>query len=114
MVAAGIIFFVITAGLVLLGITQLLQKGKLLNNAWLYANEEERRTMNKKPYYIQSGIVFVMIGIQFLMLGFFTLTKMKLFLIAEFVILSLVVIYAVVSSIMIDREKKKEQRGKEA
>ncbi len=108
MVVVGIIMFVIAAVSILLGIMQLLEKGPLLNNAWLYADEEQRRTMNKRPYYIQSGIVFVMIGIQFMMLGFFALTKMKVFLILQFTVIGIMVITAVVSAVVIEKKQKKK------
>ena len=109
MIAVGIILFVVAAIAVLLGIVQLLEKGPLLNNAWLYADEEQRRTMNKKPYYIQSGIVFAMIGIQFLMLGFFALTKMTVFLILQFTVIGIMVITAIVSAVVIDKKQKKAE-----
>ena len=31
------------------------------NNVYIYASEKERETMNKKTYYKQSGIVFLLI-----------------------------------------------------
>ena len=40
-------------------------KGILLNNAYLYASPQERKTMNPKPYYRQSAIVFGLIGLIF-------------------------------------------------
>ena len=82
MVVTGIILFTVAAGCLLLGILQILQRGPLINNAWLYADEEQRRTMNKTPYYHQSGIVFSMIGA--------------------------VLIYAVVSSVRIDRKNRRK------
>ena len=42
------------------------EKGFLFNNAYIYASKEERETMNKKPHYKQSGIVFALIGVIFL------------------------------------------------
>ena len=41
------------------------EKGFLFNNAYIYASKEERKVMDKKPHYKQSGIVFLMIGIIF-------------------------------------------------
>ena len=34
------------------------EKGFLFNNAYIYASKEERKVMDKKPHYKQSGIVF--------------------------------------------------------
>lgn len=42
------------------------EKGFLFNNAYIYASKQERKNMDKKPYYKQSGIVFLLIGIIFL------------------------------------------------
>ena len=43
------------------------EKGFLFNNAYLYASKEERATMDKKPHYRQSAVIFLMIGIIFLL-----------------------------------------------
>ena len=107
MVVTAVIVYIIAAGNLALGTTQLLQKGKPINNAYLYANEEERRAMDWRPYFRQSGIVFLMLGLQFLMLGFFCISRLSVFLIAEFLLLGTVVIYAVASSILIEKNKKK-------
>ncbi|SCW48006.1 protein of unknown function [Eubacterium ruminantium] len=106
MIAVEIIMYVAAALCITLGILQVKEKGPLINNAWIYANKEERRTMDKKPYYRQSGIVFLLIGIQLIMDGLFCGTKNYIFLIVEYVLLVLVVVYAVVSAIRIDKKKK--------
>ena len=106
MMIIGAVIFVIALLCMMTGMLQLLQKGPLINNAWIYANAEQRRSMDKKPHYIQSGIVFMMIGIQFLMLGLFCVTKLYGFLYAEFAVLGAVTVYAIISSIMIEKKKK--------
>lgn len=105
MLVVEIIMFVAAAVMILLGVMQLMQKGPLINNAWLYANEERRRTMNKKPYYIQSGIVFLLIGAAFGLIGMFCVTKEKAFLYAEYAVMGIVLVYAVASSIAIRKKK---------
>ena len=42
------------------------EKGFLFNNAYIGASKQDRETMNKKPHYKQSGVVFALIGIIFL------------------------------------------------
>ena len=106
MVTTGIIMFIVAAVMALIGVMQLMQKGPLLNNAWLYANEERRKIMNKKPYYIQSGIVFLIIGAAFAMIGLFCVTKVHAFLYAEYAAMGIVLVYAVVSSIAIEKKYK--------
>ena len=44
---------------------QFKEKGFLFNNAYIYASKQERKVMDKKPHYRQSGIIFLMIGIVF-------------------------------------------------
>ncbi|OON95691.1 MAG: hypothetical protein ATN36_00875 [Epulopiscium sp. Nele67-Bin005] len=46
-----------------------MQKGFLINNVYIYATKEDRETMNKSPYYKQSAVSFLIVGIIFLMLG---------------------------------------------
>ena len=52
----SIIMFAIAGVLLLFSIRSFLERGFLLNNAYLYASKEERKTMNKKPYYKQSAM----------------------------------------------------------
>ena len=106
MIVIGIILFVMSAGCLTLGIMQLLRKGPLINNAWLYADDEQRRTMDKAPYYRQSGIVFSLIGFQFIMTGVFCITKIHFFIYAECAVIGFVVLYAIVSAVMIEKKKK--------
>jgi len=65
----AIAVFLLAGGLFFLGIRQLLERGYLLNNAWIYASAKEREAMNKKPYYRQSGIVFCLLGLLFTVIG---------------------------------------------
>ena len=45
-----IIVFTIAGVLLFFGIRLFFERGFLLNNAYLYASKDERKTMNKKPY----------------------------------------------------------------
>lgn len=62
----GLVLVIILGALfllcIVLGLMQLKEKGPLLNNAYLYSTKEQREQMDKKPYYRQSGIVFLMIA----------------------------------------------------
>jgi len=86
---------------------QFKEKGFLFNNAYIYASKEERKIMDKKPHYKQSGIVFLMIGI------IFALNSIDMVLKTEWVsyvvigIGIIAVIYAIVSSIIIEKNKNK-------
>lgn len=63
------ILFLISSGVFVMSILSFMQKGFLLNNAYIYASKEERKKLDKKPHYRQSAIVFLLLGIVFLLLG---------------------------------------------
>jgi len=94
--------------MLIMSIRSFQEKGFLLNNAYLYASKKEREAMDKKPYYRQSSMVFLLIGIVFLLNGFSALLGAGWlpYVIAAVIIITL--IYAIVSSIAI--EKKRKQR----
>ncbi len=101
-----IILFVITFAMFLLSYLQLKEKMVLLNNAWFYASKKERETMNKTPYYKQSGVVFALIGVNFLIDAIGCMIHNKdLMLYGVLVISVIAVIYAIVSSIQIEKRK---------
>ncbi len=78
---------------------QFMEKGPLLNNAYIYATKDERAKIDKKPHYRQSAIVFALLAAFFACVFFaVTLNKTQIFWIAGFLLLFLLV-YAVVSSI---------------
>ena len=89
-----------------LSIRSFLEKGFLFNNAYLYASKKERETMNKKPYYRQTAVIFFFIGIVFLSLSIaIFLDAGWITYFAEAVIL-IMLIYAIVSGIAIEKGKK--------
>ena len=72
----------------------------------IYASKQEREHMNKKPHYRQSAIVFLMLGINFL-LSFTALVLDAdwLYWLAG-IMVAVTIVYAIVSSIMIENDKK--------
>jgi len=82
------------------------QKGFLFNNAFIYASKHERETMDKKPYYKQSGIVFVMIGIIFAINAVDVILETGWLFYLVIVVAVIAIIYAVASSIAITSKKK--------
>lgn len=104
--AGGIISAILTLVCVVIGIIQLMQKGFLLNNAFIWASTEERKNIDKKPYYMQSGITFLLLGGVFLCLTLSAFINEKLFYPA-IVIAVITIIFAVASTIRIESGKKK-------
>ncbi|MBR6917999.1 MAG: DUF3784 domain-containing protein [Clostridia bacterium] len=103
-VAAAVVF-VFALLLFLFGVRHLARRGFLLNNAYIYATKEERDNMDKKPYYIQSGIVFCLLGLVFTLVGLSVVLHIKKLLIVEIVLIAGTVVYAIASSIRINKKK---------
>lgn len=93
--------FLISVGAFVMSYFQLKEKGFLLNNAYIYATKETRKTMNKKPHYRQSAIVFFQLGIIFLLMAIEMLLDTGWILGIVIGLMILLIIYAIVSSIKI-------------
>ena len=93
------VLFLISALAFLLSIRSFREKGFLLNNAYLYASRQERETMDKKPHYRQSAIVFLLLGCIFLLNGLQVLLKAPWIFYAVMVLVIVTLGYAIVSSI---------------
>ena len=104
-VGASILFLVSIAAFII-SILSFMEKGFLFNNAYLYADKQEREKMNKKPHYRQSAIVFLAFGLVFFLNGInvFFQTNWIFFITAAIVIITL--IYAIISSVMIEKNNK--------
>lgn len=85
---------------------QFKQKGYLFNNAYIYASKQDREKMNKKPYYRQSGIVFIMIGIIFLINAVEMVINTGWLFYMVIVAAIIAIVYAIVSSVVIERGKR--------
>ena len=93
------VLFLISALAFLLSIRSFREKGFLLNNAYLYASRQERETMDKKPHYRQSAIVFLLLGCIFLLNGLQVLLNAPWIFYAVMVLVIVTLGYAIVSSI---------------
>ncbi len=101
----GIICFMIAIIAFVIAILQFAEKGFLFHNAYLWASKKERERMDKSPYYKQSGVVFSLIGIIFLLNGVEALFQRSwLFPIVIAVEIG-TVIYAIVSSVIMKKKK---------
>ena len=99
-----LVLFIALASFVISGF-QFAQKGFLFHNTSLYASKKERETMDKKPHYRQSAIVFLLLGVIFLLLAIELFCEIKwLYMIVILVVIALI-IYAIASSISIERKK---------
>lgn len=101
-----VIALVISAVSFVISYFQFRQKGFLFNNAYIYASKKERNNMDTRPHYRQSGIVFTLVGILFLLNGIGIICKKDWMFSIALVIGVFTIIYAIVSSIMIGRKGK--------
>lgn len=46
----------------IVSVMQFMEKGPLMNNAWIWATRIEREATDKKPHYRQSGVVFAFLS----------------------------------------------------
>ena len=99
-----IIFGILSVILFTISLLHMYEKGFLMNNAYIYASKEEREKMNKKPYYRQSGIVFMFLGIISLLNAFNAELKTIGLFIAIIVIIVIAIVYAIVSTRSIEKE----------
>lgn len=91
----------------IVGIMQLNERGIPLNNAYLYASKEKKQSMNKTPYFKQTGVVFILLAVAFALIAaaeFFWIEWLS-YLALGFCAVD--VIFAVVSEIIIEGSPKR-------
>ena len=101
---AAILVFIIAGIMAILSFRSFKERGFLLNNAYIYATEEERKTMNKKPHYRQSAIVFCLISIVFIIIGLSIVSHNYRLELLEIPLIAGTIIYAIVSSVKINKK----------
>ena len=84
------------------------EKGFLFNNAYLYASQQEQDDMNKKPYYRQTAIIFLLIGVVFLLNGLAMFLRTSWLSLVAVAVLAVTLVYAIVSSSVIDKKNKQQ------
>lgn len=101
-----IILAVISIVCFVISYLQFHEKGFLFNNAYIYASKQERETMDKKTHYKQSGMVFLLIGIIFLINTAEAILKTDWLLYMAMAVAVITIVYAIVSSITTEIKKK--------
>ena len=105
-IIGAVILGIIAISCFVISYLQFREKGFLFNNAYIYASKQEKKTMDKKPHYKQSGVCFVLIGLVFMInaIEMILETDWLFYLVIGIVIIA--IIYAIVSSILIEKRKK--------
>ncbi len=112
-VTAAVIFLT-AGGLWFLSLRHRTERGFLLNNAYIYASREERETMDKRPYYRQSAVVFFLLGLLFAVTGISLVLQNDGILLIGIPIVLGTVVYAVTSTARIEERRKKAAAQAEA
>ncbi len=101
-----IVVFVIAVVLAVISYRSFKNRGFLFNNAYLFASKEERETMDKKPHYKQSAIVFLLLSVVFIVIGLSIVFNDSRINLIEIPLIIGVLVYAIISSIQISRNEK--------
>lgn len=92
----GGIFVVIS---LIISVMSFMEKGPLLNNAYLWTSKSERERMDKSPHYRQTAIVFALMAAGFLCMTIECIWPVGWLWIAAGAIVVVTLVYAVASSI---------------
>ena len=105
-IIGALIFGTLAVACFVISYLQFNEKGFLFNNAYIHASERERKAMNKKPHYRQSGVAFALIGIIFLInaIDVVLQTDWLIYLVVGLAIFA--ILYAIISSAMIEKRQK--------
>ena len=105
--AIGMLLFSVVS--LVIAFFQWKERGLLLNNAYILASQEERAKMNKTPHYRQSAVVFGVLGMIFFTIVLAVSTGWKVLFSVAIVFSVLLVIYAIVSSVAIEKTKRDDK-----
>ena len=101
-IVVKVFVFVIAGILAVISIRSFRNHGFLLNNEYFFASKEEREKMDKKPYYRQTAIVFLLLSIVFLIIGVSIIVQDSRVNLLEIPFIAGTVIYAIVSTMRIN------------
>ena len=106
----GIICLIAAVAALIVSILQFKGKGYLFNNAYIFASDEERRNMDKKPYYKQTGTVFLFIGIIFLLNAIQVRLRLSWIFWIIIIVGVITVVYAIISSLVISSKSNEKMK----
>ena len=106
MIVGAIVLFLISLFSFVISVCSFMKKGFLVNNAYIYAFKLCAVSKISCAHYRQSGIVFLCLGLVFLLNGFNLIFKTDWILYLVVTIAALALVYAIVSSILIEKNKK--------
>ena len=105
-IITAIILIAISIFAFVISIRSFMEKGFLFNNAYIYASKRERENINRKPHYRQSAIVFLLIGLIFLLNALSVMLRANWIFYLVIAVVIITIIYAIASSISIEKNNK--------
>ena len=102
----SIIVFMIAIALIILAMFHFGERGYLFNNAYIYASRTQRETMNKKPYYRQSAVVFCLLSTIFIIIGLAVVLHNSRLFFLEIPFFIIVIVYAIISTLKINKQNE--------
>ena len=105
-VIVGSVMLLLAAGAFFISFRSFQEKGFLFNNAYIYASKQERESMDKKPYYHQSAVVFLMVGAALALIGLSVLLNTGWISFVGMAVALAAVVYAIASETVIEKKKK--------
>lgn len=106
MTAIIVVCIVLSLAALIISLRAFQEKGFLLNNAYIYASPEEREKLDKKPWYRQTAIAFLLISIIFALLALEVWLDAHWLFFGVLGVSVIAVVYAVASSIAIEKKTK--------
>lgn len=79
--------------------------GIIIDDNYVFASKEKRKAMNKKSYYLQSGIIFLCLGTMFLLYLLRLVTGIVYFKYAALIVCMTAMIYAILSHYAIKKNQ---------
>ena len=101
-----VIVFIIAGLFLMISIRSFMNRGFLFNNAFIYASKEEREKLNKKPYYRQTAIVFLLLSMVFVIIGLSVVLHDPKINLIEIPLIIAAIIYAIFSTIRIQKRSR--------
>ena len=101
----AILVLIIAGILFVLSIRSFNNRGFLLNNAYIYASKEERDKMDKKPYYKQTAVVFLLLCFVFIIIGVSIILQNSKINLLEIPLIAGAIIYAILSTKRINKKE---------
>lgn len=107
-VVGTILMFTLAVITLVISVLQFMQKGFVFNNSYWYETEEIRREIDKKPYYMQTAVVFMILTIAFVLSGINYLTGIGIFRYLGIAMYGIAIAFGVVSSVVIEKKDRKK------